>query len=200
MLTDSDSEPESQATEEVGIPPQGDETRQTPVEDNDWREALKIAVVTERTDAAEWSSIQDRLGEVAMSEALDGTVMDEIIKDIVHILVGDKSVAPTSAKRKGSKNNGGPSGVRREKDRTREAKYRYAKYQEAYNKCPGKLANLAMAGKDLVDGEEGTIYPETVAVRELYTNLWELRGPSGKTQFGLRTLTQRSQWAIYGRL
>jgi len=94
-----------------------------------------------------------------------GETIDTILRDFVSMLLADEDTrVPRPARKAANKRN--HNAVNR---------FRYARCQEAYCKCPCKLVDMAIAGTNTFPPRIEPL--EAAQVRELYEQLWDIAGP-----------------------
>lgn len=189
-IDDSESGSDYHSAEEERAPTSPLEISPAPEADGDWQRALKEAIATSETDVPVWNEILDILKTIVEDNTSANEEIDRMAERTVDILRmvegGNGTKNPRGQKTGGRMAENG----RRISDRTRRAKYLYQRYQEAFSKCPGKLANLAMEGKLLGSDEERVVYPEASKINDLYTSLWEIAGPQSVEVLGTQGVTE----------
>lgn len=176
-IDESDSETESCEMDGVQTSPDRGESSQVPTVSGAWQEALIESISAPGPEKEEWTSIVNEMAMLAIEDRSSNEQLEKVVGDVLCVLQGDKpTTEPRRARGREGRNKTGSDGARASR-RTRGRRFRYSRYQEIFEKCPRKLADMAISGNtiDQVGGE--ICYPETGDIERLYTALWGTAGP-----------------------
>ncbi|XP_078051849.1 uncharacterized protein LOC144477995, partial [Augochlora pura] len=168
-----ESPPSSSRTREV----ENRESFPEPLETSEWKEEFRAAIqscLLEEDNDLKY--IENRIRELAIREIQpDPLEIEQTLEYITDMIKID------GAKKNNQKNKN--KRANKESDRARFGKYRYARFQELYKKCPRKLIDMAVAGEG-IEKRKHIELPEKEQIGKLYGDLWGTCGPES----GLPTL------------
>ncbi|XP_058810566.1 uncharacterized protein LOC131675565 [Phymastichus coffea] len=164
-------------------------------EPTEWVEALRGKILSVEQVSPSWELIVSKIKELSASRIIASDEIDALYDSIEKNLMPKDSVDPTKERRQNScrrkvSNRRRHHGRRRANAKTRpnrtdKRRYAYSRCQDLYDNDPKKLADIVVQNDfSLLQKEKP---PASVAVKELYSRLWDVTGPVNVDQIYLPT-------------
>ncbi|CAK9796555.1 Retrovirus-related Pol polyprotein from type-1 retrotransposable element R2 (Fragment) [Anthophora plagiata] len=143
-----------------------------------WMEPLREAILTGQLDEDnEFKEIENEMHELAKKEDITENKMCAIVQKFTILLLQNEQncLNTRNNKKETNKRANRNSNGKKQNQKTKRKEYEYARYQELYKKCPKKLLDLAIIGRDIFE-KESVEPPCKSDVEPLYNNLWGKTG------------------------
>lgn len=171
------------------------ETPRRSIGREEWEEILQNAIMANSLQHEHPLRRTERLiQDIACWRRIQQVDIDLIVQNVTEMISGNVQGGPatrtraTGIRRNPHISSNGASG-RIPNKRTTERRYEYARAQDTYKKCPQRLVDWAIAGKQ-PQNKQRLEPPAIEEIQPLYRDLWGTAGPQASLKAGRRPSDQ----------